>query len=146
MKLNKENFNIAYDSFLKGRGAVASVEAAILKYLELESPRTEPAQVTWRRIGEQGVQIGEVYTNGISVEEGFRLGDKYYLTLEDLLSLPFPAEPTPEELAEREFEAWAKDGAWESDKAKELAKTGWMGKAGFVCVCGDWTSNENSPL
>ncbi len=120
------------DAFMVTTGTDDKCFRAMLDLYESEMRPKEAAPVMWRR-GCPPPSFGDIYTDGKVIDTNEFAGCTHHITLEDLLErIPFPADPTPEEKAEAEFEdVWNQDRPITSeisvkDEAKRYYIKGFM--------------------
>lgn len=103
-----EKLKDTYDNAYYPQGATArdGMRAALDLY-ESEIRPKDAGPVMWRRGKSDDPEA--IYTNGPEIGQGWFPGCTHHLTGADLVAIPFPADPTPEEKAEAEMES-----AWKS--------------------------------
>ncbi len=135
MKLSDDQLTKLAQAFLSYYAApyasTAGASQAMLDLYESEMRPKDAAPVMWRRLDGDHDGMVQISTNGHWIAVGHAPHATHYFTREDLLSIPFPADPTPEEKAEAEFDAyWINRpclGYSANDSgAKRLAKSAFM--------------------
>ncbi len=111
IELTNEQTGKLVDIWRRTGGLRESLEAVLTAYEEMRPKDAAP--VMWRR-GRHPDKL--LYSDGKTIADIMFSGCTHHLTNDDLLSLPFPADPTPEEKAEAEFEKWAKSKHYDLTK------------------------------